>query len=34
MANAVTTFTAFATGQPVQICIEHGLLIIWLVENS
>ncbi|MEK9498092.1 SymE family type I addiction module toxin [Photorhabdus sp. P32] len=24
----------FATGQPVQVSIEHGLLIIRLVENS
>ncbi|PHM35689.1 endoribonuclease symE [Xenorhabdus mauleonii] len=24
----------FATGQPVQVCIEHGLLIIRLVEND
>ncbi|MBD2826944.1 type I toxin-antitoxin system SymE family toxin [Xenorhabdus sp. 5] len=24
----------FATGQAVQVCIEHGLLIIRLVENS
>ncbi|MQL49178.1 type I addiction module toxin, SymE family [Photorhabdus khanii] len=24
----------FMTGQPVQVSIEHGLLIIRLVENS
>ncbi|OHV54177.1 hypothetical protein BB987_10850 [Photorhabdus temperata] len=24
----------FATGQPVRVCVEHGLLVIWLVENS
>ncbi|MBD2810451.1 type I toxin-antitoxin system SymE family toxin [Xenorhabdus sp. Vera] len=24
----------FATGQPVQVCIEHGQLIIRLVENN
>ncbi|SIP73503.1 SymE family type I addiction module toxin [Xenorhabdus innexi] len=24
----------FATGQPAQVCIEHGQLIIWLVENN
>ncbi|TNH42777.1 SymE family type I addiction module toxin [Photorhabdus luminescens] len=26
--------TGFMTGQPVQVSIEHGLLIIRLVENN